>query len=151
MVTSRLIQCQCKTHIASYSFKCISKWHPYSSSDNHRNSTSNKAPCYILNIIYLLYITLWYNQPLLMLFVVWSRWLRVDACLIAFQVFFLENTYALNVNSSKTDWSNITLFQLPHVLWREQSLCFFDRLHKSISEFQSRNINKFDWIVNRQY
>lgn len=86
-----------------------------------------------------------------MLFVVWSRWLRVDACLIAFQVFFVENTYALNVNSSKTDWSNITLFQLPHVLWREQSLCFFDRLHKSISEFQSRNINKFDWIVNRQY
>lgn len=61
-LTCRLIQSQRKTYTASYpprkTCTCKSKWHSQTSSDNHRNSTSNNAPCYIFTIIYLLYITL---------------------------------------------------------------------------------------------
>lgn len=61
-LTCRLIQSQRKTYTASYpprkTCTCKSKWHSQISSDNHRNSTSNNAPCYIFTIIYLLYITL---------------------------------------------------------------------------------------------
>lgn len=95
-LTCRLIQSQRKTYTASYPPRktrtCKSKWHSQTSSDNHRNSTSNNAPCYIFTIIYLLYITLTvielsFTDALCYVISVIESF---NAYLTAFQIFFLN-------------------------------------------------------------
>lgn len=110
-LTCRLIQSQRKTYTASYpprkTCTCKSKWHSQTSSDNHRNSTSNNAPCYIFTIIYLLYFTLTVIEltSIDALCYLISVIESFNAYLTSFQIFFSKHV------------ENIT-----HWMWTEQTL-----------------------------